>query len=89
MFINETESFGQIITAGTTGLTGSVVATMVLILVVLFVISLILKVDFELFGIIILPFTIAVAAYYSVFMTPLIFILLYFSMILMKNWIFK
>jgi len=89
MFINATESIGVIVAAGTTGLTGSVLSTMVLILVILFAISMVFKIDFEIFGIVILPFTISVAAYYSVFMTPLIFLLLYFSMILMKNWIFK
>lgn len=89
IFINETETLGKIIEAGTQNLTGTIVATFFLILLFLLAIAFMFQIPLEYFSILILPFCLSIAAYYSNFMLPLIIILLYLSAIMAKHFLFK
>ena len=87
--VNQTGTIGVILQAGTENLTGSVIATLFLILMILFAVSIMFRVPLEITAIIVLPFCLAVGAYYSNFMIPIIAIILYLSMMMAKNWLFR
>lgn len=89
MFINQTGIIGTILDAGTQNATGSMVATLLFILFFLVVIAFMFGIPLEFISIIILPLCLSMGAYYSDFFRPLIVILIYVSMILAKNWLFK
>lgn len=88
-FINATDTIGTILESGTTSLTGSMVATLFFILLFLMVIALMFGIPLEFLAVLILPFCIAVGAFYSNFLLPTIIILLYVAMIIAKNWLWK
>jgi uncharacterized membrane protein len=89
IFINATESIGQIISHGTIGVTGGIVATMFMILLILIVIALMFGIPLEFLSVLVLPFCIAVGAFYGSFIIPVIIILLFVSMLIAKNWLFR
>ena len=88
-FINATGSIAKIIEAGSTGVTGSVVATIFVILLVFFAISIMFGSPLEFFAVIILPFCIACAAFYSNFILPIIIIVFYVGFLIAKNFLFR
>lgn len=88
-FINTTDIIGVIIGAGTENATGSLMATLLFILLILVVICLMFQIPLEFIAIILLPICLATGSYYSDFFKPLIVILIYVSMIIAKNWLFK
>ena len=88
-FMNATGSIGQIISAGSTGVTGSVVATIFVILLVFFAISIMFGIPLEFFAVIILPFCIACAAFYSNFLLPVIVIIFFVGFLIAKNFLFR
>lgn len=75
--------------AGTENMTGSIVATLLFILMVFFVIGMMFGIALELMGVLLLPMMIACAAYYNTMMTPLIVILIYLSALISKHWLFR
>jgi len=87
-FINSSETIGQIIAAGTLSITGTTVATLLLILMILMAICMVFNIPLEFTALLLLPFCIVVAAYNS-FMIPVILILVFVATIFAKNWIFK
>ena len=89
VFINLTGEVAQILARGTTTLTGNLVATLMIILIFLFVLCIMFTIPIEFAGVIILPFCIAVGAYYAEFLGPLITIIVFLSTIIAKNWIFR
>lgn len=89
MFINATETIGVIMAAGTTGITGGVVATLFMILFILMVIALMFGIPMEFLIVLILPFCLVCAAYYSNFYVAIILIILFVSMLMAKNWLFR
>jgi len=89
MFINSTGEIASILTRGTTTLTGNLTATLLLFLIILFVLCIMFTIPVEFAGVILLPFCISVAAYYSEFVGPVVTIIVYLSTILAKNWIFR
>ena len=88
-FINASNSIGQIINASAVNLTGAVSASLIMILIILVVIALMFAIPLEFLSVIILPFVIAVGAYYNDFITPLIIILIYIATLIAKNWLFR
>lgn len=88
-FINTTDIIGSILDSGTQNATGNMVATLLFILLFLVVICLMFSIPLEFISIILLPLCLAMASYYSDFFKPLIVILIYVSMIIAKNWLFK
>jgi hypothetical protein len=88
-FINATGAIGRIVEAGSTGVTGSVVATIFVILLVFFAISIMFSIPLEFFAVIILPFCISCTAFYSNFILPIIVIVFYVGFLLAKNFLFR
>ncbi len=89
MFINATGEIANVLTRGTTTVTGNLTATLLLLLIILFVLCIMFTIPVEFAGVILLPFCISVAAYYSEFVGPVVTIIVYLSTILAKNWIFR
>lgn len=89
VFINATESIGLILIAGSTNLTGNIVATLLLILAVLFAIAMMFQIPLEFTAVIFLPLCLAMGSYYSNMLGPLIVILIFLSTLVAKNWLFK
>jgi hypothetical protein len=88
-FINASGMIGTIMSSGTQSLTGSMVASLFFILMFLIVMAMMFGIPLEFCVIFILPFCIGVASYYSNFLIPVVFILLYVSSIIAKNWFIK
>lgn len=88
-FINATGSIAKIMEAGSTGVTGSVVATIFVIILVFFAISIMFQIPLEFFVVLILPFCICCAAFYSNFLLPIIVIVFYVGFLIAKNFLFR
>ena len=89
IFINETGIIGTIIQAGTENMTGSVVATLMFVLLFLVVVAIFFGIPFEFMAVLLLPFVIGLGAFYSSFMIPLVISLIIISSIIAKNWLFR
>lgn len=88
-FVNQTETIGLILNAGTQSLTGDLVATLLVVFAFLIILCLMFSIPLEFTAIIMLPLTLATAAYYSDFLVILIVLGIYLCTILAKNWLFK
>ena len=88
IFINQTETIGQIIGLGATNVTGDILSVMFFILLFLLAIGFMFGIPLEFMSVLILPFCLAVGAFYN-FYVPIIFILIYVSVLIAKNWIFR
>jgi len=86
---NTTGIIGQILNSGTQTITGQLILTLVLILIILMAVCMMFQIPLEIISIILLPFCIAVVAYEGTFMVPITLILIYVSAIIAKNWLFK
>lgn len=89
VFINETGTIGLILSAGTAGLTGNIVISLLIIMLFLITIAMLFSIPLEYTAIIILPLCISCGAYYNTFLAPTIVILIYLATIITKNWLFK
>lgn len=89
MFMNWTETIGIILKAGTQTVTGDIISTLFLVLIFLFAICIMFSIALEWIAIIILPLCLAMASEYNNFIGPVTVIIIYISMIITKNWIFK
>lgn len=87
--VNQTGTIGNILSAGTQNLTGSMVATLFLILMIFIALTIMLRIPLEITAIIILPFCLGAGAFYSNFMIPVVAILVFLTMMIAKNWLFK
>lgn len=88
-FINQTGVIGTILQAGTESLTGSISVSLIMIFLFLLAIAFMFQIPLEYTSIIMLPISLSVGAFYSNILVPLITILIYLSMIIAKNWLFK
>lgn len=89
LFINETGVLGTIISAGTTNLTGSVVASLFLILIFIIIMCMMFQIPIELIAVILLPFILGVCAFYGNFIIPVVVIIIFVSAIIAKNFLFR
>ena len=89
VFLNITEIIGRVINVISTNFTGSIVGTIMLILIFLIVICVMFDIPLEFLSVIILPFCIVCASYYSYFMLPIVVICLYVSILIAKNFLFR
>jgi len=89
LFINQTDVIGQVLESGTRTMTGSVIATLLFILLFIIVLAFMFGIPLEFLVVIILPFCIGVSAYYATFFIPLTIICIFIASILAKNWLFK
>lgn len=87
-FINTTDVIGVILASGAQTVTGDIVSALMVIFLFLAVIALMFGIPLEFTAVIILPLTIATAAYYSDFMALLIVLGIYLCTLLAKNWFF-
>lgn len=88
-FINVTEPIGQILSAGTIGVTGDILGTLYVLLMFVIVIALMFGIPMEFLSLLILPLCISIAAFYGNFFIPVVIILIYISMLVAKNWLFR
>jgi len=88
-FINATEAIGVIVQSGTETVTGSIIATLFLILLFLIILCVMFSIPLEFAAIILLPFCISVAAYYSSFLLAVTLIAIYLSALVAQHFIFK
>lgn len=88
-FINSSGTIGVILAAGAQNTTGDIVSTLLAIYLFLLIICLMFRVPIEFTIVIMLPLTIAIAAYYSNFLSLLIIMGIYLCTLLAKNWLFK
>lgn len=89
VFINTTDIIGVIIGRGTDNATGSLMATLLFLLAFLLVLCFMFQIPMEFASIILLPICLACGAYYTDFFKPLIVIIIYVSMVIAKNWLFR
>ena len=87
--LNQTGTIGKVLEAGTINLTGTMAATLLLIFMVFIAVTIMFKVPLEVTAIILLPFLLAAGAYYSSVVVVLVSLILFISMIIAKNWLFK
>jgi len=87
--INSSNTIGMILDAGTQNLTGLMVATMFLLLMFFITLMIMFKVPLEVMALLLLPFVLAVATFYSSFMIVLVAFIIFLSMMLAKNWLFR
>lgn len=88
-FINTTDVIGVILASGAQTVTGDIVSALMMIFLFLAVIALMFGIPLEFTAVIMLPLTIATAAYYSDFMALLIVLGIYLCTLLAKNWFFR
>ena len=89
LFINDTETIGQIISSGTSNFTGTIVITMFFILLVIMAIAMMFGIPLEFMAILILPFCLVVGAFYGNFIIPITLIVLFVASIIAKHWLFR
>jgi hypothetical protein len=88
-FLNTTDIIGEIMTRGTTSITGSAIASLFFVFMVLLLVAIMFGIPFEFTALFILPFSMAVAAFYSSFLIVVGVIFFYAAYIIAKNWLFK
>ena len=89
VFLNTTETIGMIINAGTQSTTGNIFATLLMILIFLIVIGMMFGIPLEFIALIILPICLGCGAYFNNFLVPVIVIIIYFAILIVKHWIFR
>jgi len=88
-FINQSDIIGKVIEAGTTSITGHIIATLFIILLFLLIICTIFGIPLEFSLILIWPFLIAIAAFQGEFFILAIAILFLFAFIAIKTYFLK
>jgi hypothetical protein len=86
---NSSGIIGQVIDAGTNTITGEILGTLLLILILLFVVSLMFGVPLEIFALIVLPLSIVFASYYASFHIITVCILVILALIVGRNFLFR
>jgi len=89
VLINTTGVIGSVLLAGTQSITGDMFASLMLILIFLIAVCMLFGIPMEFIAIIIIPFLIATATEYTLFIPVLGVTLIYISILIIKNWIFK
>jgi hypothetical protein len=89
LFLNTTGAIGQIITGGTTNITGTVVGTLIFILIFLMAICILFGIPLEFSSVLVFPYILAVGAFYGQFMLPLVLLTIFLTIIIGKNFMFR
>lgn len=89
VFIDVNNSIGIIIGSASQTTFGSMFATLMFLVVLLFAICLMFGIRLEYSAIILLPLIITLGSYYSEFIAMLVVLIIYISLILTKNFIFR
>jgi len=88
-FFNETQLIGTILMHTTETTTGQMFVTLTIIMCLLFALAFAFNIKLEFTAILFLPLLIGYASHYSEFVAILGCALIYLSLIISKNWIFK
>ena len=89
LFMNTTETIGKIILSGSNNVTGSLVGTLILILIFLMAICIMFGIPLEFSAILVFPYILVVSAYYSSFMLIMVLIIVFLVIIIAKNFLFR
>lgn len=89
MFINWTETLGVMMAQANTYTTGSMVASLLIILIMILAVCFMFGIPIEYTIVIVFPYLLATSAYYHDLVGPLIVGILYSAMLITKLWIFK
>ena len=79
----------NIINTGTTTLTGDIIATLLLVFAFIIIIALMFGIPLEFIAVLILPLSLVLGAYYSIFWLPVFIIIVFVASIITKNWLFR
>lgn len=89
IFLNETETIGIIISNASTTMTGSIIITMMVILLVLVALCVMFGIEIEYASIILLPLLLSWSVFKSEFIPPLFVLIVYIALVMTKNFLFK
>lgn len=89
VFINETGTIWSIISNANTTVTGSLIVTLMIILLLVIAFAIMFGIPLEYTAIIVFPLVISYGAYRSEFLGPLAIIIFYLGLLFTKNFIFK
>lgn len=89
LFLNTTETIGIILGNASTYTTGSMFMTMLVILILIMATAILFGIRLEFTSILVLPLLLTYMAFYKEFMVIGTVIILYLSIILTKNFIFR
>ena len=89
MFINSSQIIGIVIGTATETTTGSMFITLGIILMLILAIAIMFGIPLEFTLILVFPLTLTYMAYYSEFIATGFSILIYFAIILTKNWFLR
>lgn len=87
--VNSSQAIGQIISAGTNGIFGSLELAIITIVIFLLAMAFMFGIPLEYLAIIILPLSMATAIYLTSFWVAIFIIIIYVAMIIAKNWLFR
>jgi len=88
-FLNCTQIIGQVIQSATETTTGSLYLTFLFIILLLVVIGMIFRIEFEYITIVTLPLFLALMSYYQQFLALGSVIFIYLGILITKNFIIK
>ena len=85
MFINSTDIIGIIMMRATDTSTGSMIVTLLLVMIFLMVIAMMFQMPLELTAIVMLPYVLACTAYYSDMLAGVVVIIIYLGILATKH----
>jgi hypothetical protein len=88
-FVNTSGTIAQILISGTANLTGSMTATLFVVLIFLFVLCLFFGIPLEIAMIILFPIILVMASFYGGFVGIIVAIIIFFGFIIAKNFLFR
>jgi hypothetical protein len=89
LFINTTETIGIILGSASTTTTGSLFGALLLVMIILIAMAFMFNIPLEFTAVLFLPLVLGCMAFYSQFLATGGVFLIYVSIIITKNFIFK
>lgn len=89
VFLNTTETIGQIIGNANTTVTGSLIVTLMIIFILVIAMAIMFGIPLEYTAILVFPLALAYASYFKEFLGPIAIIIFYLVIIFTKSFIFK
>jgi len=85
---NETGVIGSIINEGTTGVTGNIILTFLLIIIFLFAICLMFQISMDLIGVVLIPIILTLSSFYGgIFLGIMVCIFIIIAWGTARNWL--
>ena len=89
MFINTSQIIGQMIMTATTNITGSIILTLGMVILILFAIAVMFSIPLEFTAIIVFPLLLSYIAYYGEYLAIGTVFIIYITLILTRRFIFR